>query len=125
MTLKYRGKSFMKDTSVVTPVGLLLVLFALVAGYQTITRGPAFLMAGIVLMTYVVIRTLAVQAGRQIIDGRSASLENRDPWARPSRRDRKLQRRALNLNIALTQLTSLFPTTSLRGRGFCEKLGYA
>lgn len=108
-----------------TPVGLIAVLLALAAGYQTITRGPAFLMAGIALATYVAIRTVAVRTGRSILAGRAAAIANTDPWRRPSRRDQRLQARSLALCIALTELTSLFPSMAAHGSGICDRLGYA
>lgn len=108
-----------------TPVGLIAVLFALIAGYQTITRGPAFFVAAIALVTYVAIRMIAVRTGRTIMDARAANLASTDPWARASRRDRRLQKRSLGMNLALTELTGLFPSTSMRARGICGKLGYA
>lgn len=108
-----------------TPVGLIAVMLALAAGYQTITRGPAILMAGIVLATYVAIRTVAVRTGRAMMAGRDDAVASRDPWRRPTRRDRRLQARSLALCIALTELTSLFPSMAGHGSGICERLGYA
>jgi len=115
----------LKDTSVVTPVGLISVLLALAAGYQAITRGPAYIIAAIALSVFVAIRAMSVRTGREIVGLRGDSVASTDPWAKPSRRDRRLQRRALSLNLSLTELGSIFPSIAVRGVGICERLGYA
>jgi hypothetical protein len=117
-----REKSILKGTPM-TPVGIVAVILGLAASYQIATRGPGLLAATIAVVIAVVLRTLSVRASRQILAlQRDRSV---DPWARPTRAQRRALAGGLRTTMSLTTLTSMFPQQTVRGYAIANRLRLA
>lgn len=106
-----------------TPVGLITIIICLLVGYQLIQRGPAFLAGLAVTATYALYRVMASKANAALRD--HAHVAARDPWATPSRAERRLLSKALKLSIAQTALFSQHPRQAMRGAALAERFGIA
>ena len=106
-----------------TPAGIIAVILGLAASYLTATRGPGLLAGAIAVVLAVALRTLAVRAGRTILALRRDPAT--DPWARPSRAQRRALAAGLRRTMALTTLTSMFPDQAVRGYAIANRLRLA
>lgn len=106
-----------------TPVGIILVLIGLGASFQLATRGPALLAAGLAVLVAAALRTLSQRASARMRT--MASTPRSDPWARPSRDERRAMARSLKLSMSLTSLSSMFPVQTERGYALADRMGLA
>lgn len=114
-----REKEILKGTPM-TPVGMILVVIGLLAAYQTLARGPAFIAALIAVGIAIVIRSLAVRASDSL--AKIKPKESDDPWAKTSRSDRRLLARNLKLTMAQTTLSSLYPKQASQGYAIAGRM---
>jgi len=122
-SLMVREKKIPERESTVTPVGIILVLIGLGASFQLATRGPALLAAGLAVLVAAGLRTLSQRASTRLRN--MASTPRSDPWARPSRDERRAMARSLKLSMSLTSLSSMFPVQTERGYALADRMGLA
>jgi hypothetical protein len=115
-------EKFKKDTKM-TPVGIVLLILGLLASFKIALNAPGMIAAFIVIGIATVTRVQAVRTDRQL--AALGKINRPDPWAKPSRKERNVLRKALGLSISQTNLTSLYPKHASLGYGLAEKLGYA
>lgn len=121
-SLMGREKSILKGTPM-TPVGIIAVIIGLAASYMIATRGPGLLAGAIAVVIAVVLRSLSVRASRRILALRRGP--DTDPWARPTRAQRRALAGGLRNAMSLTMLTSMFPEQTQRGYALAGRLHLA
>lgn len=110
-----------------TPVSIALLAAGLAISaavlYLAATRGPALVADGLATVLATVLRIRTVRANAVLLGLERPA--DADPWAKPSRDQRRALSRSLKLAMSTTTLASVFPAQIVRGHELAERLGYA